>query len=80
MPVFGFGGSRRRPIRGLGSDDGQEVLMSEYSSDSKDDLRLMMIHKKIELAARMGDWELMNELDSEFKKVKAAIRAEAVSV
>lgn len=79
MPVFGFGGSRRRSIRGLGSDDGREVLMSEYSSDSKDDLRLMMIHRKIEMAARMGDWELMNKLDSEFKKMKATIRAEAVS-
>ena len=76
MAIFGFGGTRKEQIRGLGHDDRSEVLMDEYSPDSKKNLQLMMIHRKIEMAARMGDWQLMNELNEEFKRAKAAQREE----
>jgi hypothetical protein len=76
MAIFGFGGTRKEHIRGLGYDDRSEILMDEYSSDSRDNLHLMMIHRKIEMAARMGDWQLMNELNEEFKRAKAVTREE----
>jgi hypothetical protein len=76
MAIFGFGGTRKEQVRGLGYDDRSEVLMDGYSSDSKDNMQLMMIHRKIEMAARMGDWQLMNELNEEFKRAKAAKREE----
>jgi len=37
------------------------------------DLRLLMIYKKIEIAAETGDWSLMNELYGEFKMAQAAL-------
>jgi len=76
MAIFGLGGTRKERIRGLGYDDRSEVLMDAYSSESKGNLQLMMIHRKIEMAARMGDWQLMNELNEEFKRAKAAEREE----
>ena len=37
------------------------------------DLKLLMIYKKIEIAAETGDWSLMNELYGEFKTACASV-------
>jgi hypothetical protein len=37
------------------------------------DLKLLMIYKKIEIAAETGDWSLMNELYGEFKMARASM-------
>ena len=48
-------------------------LMEDLFDMTGGDLRLMMIYKKIEIAAETGDWSLMNELYSEFKMTQAAM-------
>lgn len=45
----------------------QGPLIGEIFDMVRGDLKLLMIYKKIEIAAETGDWSLMNELYGEFK-------------
>jgi len=48
-------------------------LIAELYDMTGGDLRLLMIYKKIEIAAETGDWSLMNDLYREFKMAQATI-------
>ncbi len=50
----------------------RDPLIGEIFDKVGGDLQLLMIYKKIEIAAETGDWPLMNELYSEFKNVFAS--------
>lgn len=52
--------------------DNRDPLFSEIFELVGSDLQLMMIYKKIEIAAETGDWPLMNELYGEFKNAYAS--------
>jgi len=47
-------------------------LIRELYDLTEGNMKLLMIYKKIEIAAEAGDWSLMNELYGEFKAVYAS--------
>lgn len=79
MSFFGIISTDKRGLRPKGSDD-SEILMGEFYDKAKNDLQLLLIYKKLEVAARVGDWELMNQLNSEFKSVEASRHEQALNL
>jgi hypothetical protein len=51
----------------------KDPLFGELFNLAKGDMQLLLIYKKIEIAAKTGDWSLMNELYGEFKITHAAM-------
>ena len=48
-------------------------LIGELYDMARGNLQLLMIYKKIEIAAETGDWSMMNELYGEFKLTHSAM-------
>ena len=48
-------------------------MFGELYKLAKGDMKLLVIYKKIEIAAKTGDWSLMNQLYGEFKMTQAAM-------
>jgi hypothetical protein len=71
MALFGFGGAPKPRLRKIDLSNDTEILVSELYDQSRNDVRLMLMYKKYEVAARIGDWELMNKLNSQFKQLQA---------
>lgn len=49
------------------------ALLGELYEEAKDDLRLFLIYKKMEIAAEAGNWSLMNTLYREFKIAQSSM-------
>jgi hypothetical protein len=49
----------------------RDPLIGELYDKARGNMQLLMIYKKIEIAAKTGDWPMMNELYSEFKQTHA---------
>lgn len=57
-------------IEGISStkDSGRrDPMFGDLYRKAKGNMQLLLIYKKIEIAAETGDWSLMNELYGEFK-------------
>jgi hypothetical protein len=72
MGFFGSSGSKPRRKRDFLTDDDSDMFNREMYSQAKDDWQLLLIYKKLEVAAKIGDWTLMNELTAEFRQVQSA--------
>jgi hypothetical protein len=55
------------------SNTNRDPLIAELYDQARGNMQLLMIYKKIEIAAKSGDWILMNELYGEFKYTKASM-------
>jgi hypothetical protein len=55
------------------SSANRDPLIGELYNQARGNMQLLMIYKKIEIAAKSGDWILMNELYGEFKHAKASM-------
>ena len=49
------------------------ALLGDLFEQAKDDLRLFLIYKKMEIAVEAGDWTSLNILFREFKKARAQL-------
>lgn len=72
MGFFGSSGSKPRPRRDFLTDDDSEMFNREMYLQAKEDWQLLIIYKKLEVASKIGDYALMNELTTEFRQVQSA--------
>jgi len=72
MGFFGSSGPKPRRQRDFLTDDDSNMFNREMYHQAKDDWQLLLIYKKLEVAAKIGDWTLMNQLTAEFRQVQSA--------
>jgi hypothetical protein len=73
MPIYETaveGNNEPRPVK---PKVRRAPLIAELFELVDGDLQLLLIYKKIEIAAEAGDWPLMNQLYGEFKIAHAAL-------
>ena len=73
MSIFATAVSGNGERRNGETSKGRGPLIGELYDLARGNLQLLMIYKKIEIAAETGDWPLMNELYGEFKITHAAM-------
>jgi hypothetical protein len=56
-----------------GNNEGEDALIGELYDVARGSLPLLMIYKKMEIAAEVGDYSLMNEIYVEFKMTQASL-------
>ena len=73
MSIFAIALPSDRNIKKAGQSLGNGPLISELYDMAKGNFRLLFIYKKYEIAAELGDWDLMNKLYGEFKTAHVSL-------
>jgi len=84
MSFWDFANWRIKDVRQNNHTEIKDNKRNRYDRSTCGDLELIMIAKKLEMAASLGDYGMMNQLNQEFRRVKndrlrtALKRAEAI--
>ena len=73
MSLFATLVSGNDPTRETREKESEDALIGELYDVARGSLPLLMIYKKMEIAAEVGDYCLMNEIYGEFKMAQASL-------
>lgn len=73
MSIFAVASPSDRNIKKNVQTADNVPLVDELYDMAKGNFRLLFIYKKFEIAAELGDWDLMNKLYGEFKTAQVSL-------